>query len=155
MGARVDVALRIGEIAQRAGVTSRTLRYYEEQGLMAPTSHSPGGARRYSEDDVARLVRIRELQDVMGFNLEEIRRILQAEDRLAQLRIEFRRGQPSTARAEAIVAEALEINARLREQVQRKRAALDRFLDELDSKARKYRRFRRSLESSPIEAQAK
>lgn len=144
MGAGLADGLRIGEVAERAGVSPRTVRYYEEQGLMSPSSHSPGGARRYSEDDVARLLRIRELQDVMGFDLDEIRTVVDAEDRLAQLRREFRAGQPTTRERE-IVSEALAINARLRRQVKDKSAALERFLAELDAKAARYRRFERSL----------
>ena len=65
-----------GEAAERAGVSSRTLRWYEERGLLVPTGYSVGGARRYSEEDVARLVHIRELQSLLGFDLDEIRDVL-------------------------------------------------------------------------------
>jgi len=65
--------MRIGEVAERIGVTTRTLRYYEEVGLVTPTSRSTGGTRRYSEQDYARVLRIRELQALMGFNLDEVR----------------------------------------------------------------------------------
>jgi DNA-binding transcriptional MerR regulator len=49
---------RIGEVAERAGVTTRTLRYYQEFGLLDPSDHRPGNNRRYSDTDVARLMRI-------------------------------------------------------------------------------------------------
>ncbi len=52
-----DGLLRIGEAAERAGVSCRTLRYYEELGLLVPAGHSAGGARRYTGDDVERLRR--------------------------------------------------------------------------------------------------
>ena len=71
--------LRIGEAAERAAVSVRTLRYYEELGLLTPSDYSPGGARRYAEEDVARLARIRELKDLLGFNLDEVRTVLTAE----------------------------------------------------------------------------
>jgi DNA-binding transcriptional MerR regulator len=137
-----DGALRIGEVATRAGVSCRTLRYYEELRLLAPSGHSAGGARRYTEEDLSRLLRIRELQEVMGFDLEEIGAILGAEDRLAELRTEWR-GGAHPERQEAILAEAIRINDRLRQQVREKRAKLDEVMAELEAKARRYRHLAR------------
>lgn len=130
--------VRIGEIAARAGVSTRTLRYYEQLGLLSPSNRSPGGARRYTDDDVARLLRIRELQELMGFDLEEIRTIVHSEDRLAQLRAEFAGGDSPDRRRE-IVREAIQINDRLRAQVVEKLARTNAFLAELEAKARRYR----------------
>ncbi|MGI9119457.1 MAG: MerR family transcriptional regulator [Acidimicrobiales bacterium] len=129
--------LRIGEVALRAGVSPRTLRYYEELGLLTPCGHSPGGARRYSEADVARLVRIRELQDVMGLDLEHIHTMLRAEDRLQELRGEYAAGDEERQRE--IVNEAILINDRLQAQVRERLAWAEQFLAELESKARRYR----------------
>jgi DNA-binding transcriptional MerR regulator len=126
----------IGAVAAAAGVTTRTLRYYQELGLLDP-GHSPGGSRRYTDADAARLRRIIELRSVMGFDLERIREILESEDRLAQLKAEARRGISEERRRE-ILAEAIAINARMREQVRAKRAVLDGFLSELESKAAHY-----------------
>lgn len=83
---------RIGEVAEQAGVSTRTPRYYQELGLLDPAGVSSGGSRRYSTKDVARLRRILELRDVMGFDLERINTILHAEDRLAELREEVLAG---------------------------------------------------------------
>jgi MerR family transcriptional regulator, repressor of the yfmOP operon len=130
--------LRIGELALRAGVSTRTLRYYEELGLLAPSGHSSGGARRYSEANAERLLRIRELQELMGLNLDEIRTILSAEDRLQKLRAEFRRGGVPSKRREQIVREAIDINAELRQRVSERVANMERFLEELETKARRY-----------------
>ena len=85
----MTVQLRIGEAAARAAVSVRTLRYYEELGLLTPSARSPGGARRYAEEDLARLARIRELKDLLGFNLDEVRTVLTAEDRLGDLRAAY------------------------------------------------------------------
>jgi DNA-binding transcriptional MerR regulator len=137
-----DGTLRIGEAAERAGVSSRTLRYYEELRLLAPSGYSAGGARRYTEDDLSRLLRIKELQELMGFDLEEIGAILGAEDRLAELRTEWH-GGARPERQEEILAEAVKINERLRQQVREKRAKLDEFTAELDAKARRYRELAR------------
>jgi DNA-binding transcriptional MerR regulator len=135
----VSQALRIGEAAARGGVSCRTLRYYEELGLLAPAGRTPGGARRYGEADLARLAHIRELRDDLGFNLEEVGEVLAAEDRLASLRDEYRAGRPAARRRE-ILAEALELNARLRARVEQKQARLARMLEELEAKRRRYRR---------------
>ena len=129
--------LRIGEVAARAGVSARTLRYYEELGLLPPSTKTPGGARRYDDADVARLLRIRELQELMGFNLEEIAVILTAEHRLSDLRQEWFAQETPASRA-AILAEATEINERLQEQVGRKLDRLQAMLDDLQSRRARY-----------------
>ncbi|MEU8954643.1 MerR family transcriptional regulator [Streptomyces sp. NPDC048518] len=63
--------MRIGELAARAGTTTRTLRYYESRGLL-PARRTGNGYRTYDEDDVRLLQQIRTLQD-FGFDLEETR----------------------------------------------------------------------------------
>ena len=129
--------LRIGEIAEQLGVSTRTLRYYEELGLVAPSSYSTGGSRRYVEADRQRILRIRELQAIMGFNLEEIREILHADDRLADLTTEFHKGV-TPKRHKAILVEAARLNARTQEQVLAKIAILEAFQAELETKADRY-----------------
>jgi len=138
-------ALRIGEAAARVRVSSRTLRYYEELGLLTPSGRTPGGARRYTDDDIARLEHIRELQELMGFNLDEILEVVRIEDRLATLRAEWRAGRPPERRAE-ILAEALHHNARLRARVESKIARLDQFLDGLDARRQRYRELQQELD---------
>ena len=129
---------RIGEVAAQAGVSTRTLRYYQELGLLDPAGLSPGGTRRYSTSDVARLRRILELRDVMALDLERISAILEAEDRLAELREEVRAGV-SAARRREIVIEAITLNNAMRRQVHEKLEALQSFLAELETKAARYR----------------
>jgi MerR family transcriptional regulator, repressor of the yfmOP operon len=130
--------LRIGEAAARAGVSVRTLRYYEELGLLAPSAHSPGGARRYAEGDLARLARIRELKDLLGFDLDEIGTVLAAEDRLGSLKAAYH-AEADRAAQEVIVTEALEINARLQQAVEAKLGHLTAFQARLRDKAARYR----------------
>ena len=129
---------RIGEMAGQLGVSPRTLRYYEELGLLRPSSYSPGGSRRYVEADRQRILRIRELQAVMGFNLEEIGEILRAEDRLAELRTEYHNGV-SPKRHQAILLEAARLNAQTQRQVLAKIAILRTFQSELEAGADRYR----------------
>lgn len=138
--------LRIGEAAARVGVSSRTLRYYEELGLLTPSGRTPGGARRYTDDDIARLEHIRELQELMGFNLDEILAVMRIEDQLAKLRAEWQAGRPPERRAE-MIEEALRHNADLRARVEAKIARLGAFLDSLDEKRERYRRVQREMDA--------
>lgn len=71
---------RIGELAHRTGVTPKTIRYYEEVGLLPPPARTDGGYRAYSEAAVARLAFIRAAK-AFGFTLGEIREILAVRDR--------------------------------------------------------------------------
>jgi DNA-binding transcriptional MerR regulator len=131
---------RIGELAEELGVSTRTLRYYEELGLVQPSDRSPGGSRRYSESDRDRVLRIRELQAIMGFNLDEIRGIMAADDRLAEMRAEYRGDGATDRRRREILTEAARLNARTQEQVLAKIAVLQAFQVELEAASRRYRR---------------
>jgi MerR family transcriptional regulator, repressor of the yfmOP operon len=136
--------LRIGEVAEQAGVSTRTLRYYQELGLLNPARSSPGGGRRYSARDVARLDRILELRDVMGFDLDRIKAILHGEDRLAELRQEVLAGV-SRERRKDVIVEAVTINNGMRTQVGERLEVLHSFLTELETKAAYYHQTARDL----------
>jgi DNA-binding transcriptional MerR regulator len=131
--------MRIGEAAAQAGMSTRTLRYYQELGLLTPSGTTAGGARRYSDADVARLHRIRHLRDLVGFNLTEIGVVLSAEDRLAEIRREWW-AEPSRDRARELLHEALAINANLQEAVRTKMTGLRDFLGGLEERAANIRR---------------
>ena len=83
--------LQIGEVAERTGVTQRTLRFYEEKGLLKPPSRLDGGFRLYSEDDVQRVERIKRLQTLLGFTLADIKEMVEAEEVKTQIRAEYRK----------------------------------------------------------------
>lgn len=76
----------IEQVATRTGLTKRTLRYYEEVGLLPPTGRTEGNYRRYTEEDLQRLERIKKLRDLLGFSLNDIRAVLEAEDERGQIR---------------------------------------------------------------------
>ena len=104
--------LRIGEVARRCGLTTRTLRYWQEIGLLMPNDHSEGGERLYSSTEVERATRIRELQELLGLSLAEIRVVLDTEDIVDKLRTAYR----ANARAELqsrLLVESIEANDRL------------------------------------------
>jgi DNA-binding transcriptional MerR regulator len=129
--------LSIGAAARRFDVSTRTLRYYQEIGLLDPSGASPGGNRRYSEEDLARIERILELRNVMGFDLDRIGDILSAEDRLQDLKREVRAGVSKKRRGE-ILREAADINSRLQNQVAEKAEILAGFAAELRATRARY-----------------
>lgn len=71
--------LRIGEVAERLGTTPRTIRYYEEIGLLEPAARSDGDYRLYDASDLDRLAFIRSLRDDAGFSLAQIGQLLEDE----------------------------------------------------------------------------
>ena len=127
--------LRIGDLARRAGTTPRTIRYYEELGLLpAAAERDAGRHRTYSEDDVERLEQLLRLKDLLGLTLEELRGVVEAEDARNALREEWGHGTPSRERREEILTEALEHIAHQRALVQRRRDKLDALQAELEAK---------------------
>ena len=72
---------QIGEVAERVGLSLRTLRYYEEVGLVLPSGRSPGGFRLYNEADVERVAFVKQMKP-LEFSLDEIRELLAIRDRL-------------------------------------------------------------------------
>jgi MerR family transcriptional regulator, copper efflux regulator len=67
--------LQIGQVADRTGLSLRTIRFYEENGMVRPTSRTDGGFRLYSEDDVARLEVIKRMKP-LGFSIDEMQELL-------------------------------------------------------------------------------
>ncbi len=83
------MTLRIGEIAERTGVTPRTIRYYEELGLLQTTDREQGKHRTYTDADVDRIRELTRLRDLLGLSLEELRSMIVAEDTRAEIRRRF------------------------------------------------------------------
>ncbi len=87
--AAAPVRWRIGEVAKLTGVTTRTLRYWEELGLLQPASRTDGGERLYGAGDVGRVTRIRDWQELLGFSLAEVRAVLSTGDVDVLDRVQF------------------------------------------------------------------
>jgi MerR family transcriptional regulator, repressor of the yfmOP operon len=83
------MTLRIGEIAELSGVTPRTIRYYEELGLLPRGDRPQGKHRIYTENDVERLREVTRLRDLLGLSLDELRSMITAEDVRAEVRQRF------------------------------------------------------------------
>ena len=69
--------LQVGAVADRLGLSVRTLHHWEEKGLVTPSHRSTGGFRLYTESDIERLLLIRRMKP-LGFSLEEMRELLDA-----------------------------------------------------------------------------
>ena len=98
--------LRIGELAERTGVTPRTIRYYEEIGLLACGERRKGSHRTYDEADVERVLELTQLRDLLNLSLDELKQLVEAEDARAILRRRFHETDSDVERLR-IVEEAL------------------------------------------------
>lgn len=136
--ARVDEAyFQIGEAADRLGLTQRTLRYYEEKGLLRPPSRMDGGFRLYSEGDLARLERIKELKELLGFSLADIKDMLDADEIRLQLKSGWRKDADVADKASKIrvAREATVAQLRLLDEKMEKMSSLR---EELASRMARY-----------------
>jgi DNA-binding transcriptional MerR regulator len=127
----VEAPLKIGDVARRAGTTTRTIRYYEEIGLLAPAADRPaGGHRAYGEADVERLREILRLKDLLGVSLDQLRELIAAEDARAAIRAEYRRTDDPSRRRE-LLEQALGHLERQLDLVRARRTELDALESEL------------------------
>lgn len=123
--------LRIGELARLAGTTPRTVRYYEEIGLLPDAGRREIGAHRtFTEADLERLREILRLKELLGLTLDELKVLVAAEEARAELRAEFRATEDRAER-QRILAEGLgHLDAQLA-LVRRRLAELQALEDEL------------------------
>lgn len=137
--------MRIGQFASRVGVSVRTARYYEELGLLTPTRVTAGGSRLYGEVAVARLERIIELKELMNFSLEEVRLVVEFDDKLAVLKEEAEPHRVSNKFSQSLIDTASTYIAVLEEHravLADKRERLDVMIAEVDDKIRRTKRRR-------------
>jgi MerR family transcriptional regulator, repressor of the yfmOP operon len=126
--------LKIGDVARLVGTTTRTIRYYEEIGLLpGPGDRPSGGHRAYDEADVERLREVLRLRDLLGVSLDELRDLVAAEGARALLREEFQRTEDPKRRA-ALLEEALTYLDRQLALLRRRRHDLDEFDRELTAR---------------------
>ncbi len=120
--------LRIGDVARLAGTTPRTIRYYEEIGLLPDGGDTrlAGAHRLYGEADVERLREVMRLKALLGVTLDELKELIAAEDARAALRSELERDDVGPVRRRELLAEALGHLERQLELVHRRQAELVR-----------------------------
>jgi DNA-binding transcriptional MerR regulator len=143
------VEWRIGEVAKLTGVTPRTLRYWQELQLLQPSSYRASGERLYSPTDVARVTRIRSLQELLGFSLSEVRAVLNAGDVdvLDRVRSELNTENLSPSRHLGLLDEGIAANDQLLERLEETLARIQAFRDERVASGVRLREARRKLDA--------
>jgi DNA-binding transcriptional MerR regulator len=137
---------RIGEVAERAGVTTRTIRYYEGLGLLGAGGQRAKGAHRlYTEADITRLQELIRLRDLLGLSLDELVELAEAEEARAALRDQWAESANDNERAR-IVEAAISLTGRQLELVHARQQRLAEFADELAEKLRATRERQAELE---------
>jgi DNA-binding transcriptional MerR regulator len=141
-------SLRIGDVARMVGTTPRTIRYYEEIGLLPEARARPSGRHRsYSEADVERLREAMRLKELLGLSLEELKMLLTAEEARAEVRAQLRRGDVEPPRRRELLTEALGHLDRQLELVRHRASELERLERELGETRKRVRRKIRELDA--------
>jgi DNA-binding transcriptional MerR regulator len=125
--------LRIGEVARRLGITTRTIRYYEELGLLGgpDQDRTAGQHRSYTEADVERLRKAVQLKALLGVSLEELKTLMELEDGRDARRDEFRAPGTSKRRRRELLDQSAGNVGRQLELLAARRAELDQLEHEL------------------------
>ncbi len=141
--------LRIGDVARLVGTTPRTIRYYEEIGLLADAPARPSGQHRiYSQAEVERMREVMRLKDLLGVSLEELKTLLTAEDARAEVRAQLRREDVDPERRRELLSEALGHIDRQLELVRGRAAELAKLQEELCETRKRVRRKIRGLDAA-------
>ncbi|MGH9095925.1 MAG: MerR family transcriptional regulator [Acidimicrobiales bacterium] len=145
------VLWRIGEVAKLTGVTTRTLRYWEELGLLRPSNHSPSGERLYVATDLSRVTRIRKLQDLLGLSLAEIQAVLgtEAVDVLDRVHSEIDAVALRPSRRKELLDEGIVANDQLLARLDETLSRIQAFRDERAAVAIRLRKSRAELDEKP------
>jgi MerR family transcriptional regulator, repressor of the yfmOP operon len=143
----VEARFRIGELARRVGATPRTVRYYEELGLLPARGRPEGAHRLYDEEDETRLADLIRVRDLLGLSLAELRDWMDAEAARAVLRERWH-GRPAPAvddRARILVEAMRHVETQVA-LVRSRRLALEQLEDELLEKRKRIRALRDEFE---------
>jgi DNA-binding transcriptional MerR regulator len=140
-----EAYLQIGEVAERTGVTQRTLRFYEEKGLLRPPTRMDGGFRLYSEDDVRHVKHIRRLQDLLGVTLAEIKDMVEAEEILWELKAQYRPESDVSEKRQQL-QKAIDVVTRQHGIVSQKAEQMSEMKAQLEERLRTFARWMAELE---------
>ena len=151
--AKDEPCLQIGEVADRTGVTQRTLRFYEERGLLKPPTRMEGGFRLYSEDDVARVEQIKRLQSLLGLTLAEIKDMVEAEEVREELNATYRPDRPLEERIER-VGKRIAVTKRQHDIISTKLSSMLEMRDDLEDKLTRYAAMLADLEKQRPEVKS-
>jgi DNA-binding transcriptional MerR regulator len=134
MSATAERTLRIGELAELTGTTPRTIRYYEEIGLLGSGADRTQGKHRfYTQTDVDRVREIIRLRDLLGLSLEQLSQLLEAESARAHLRREYHQTEAPDERKRILEQLLQHIGTQL-ELVRGRVGELNELAEELEAK---------------------
>lgn len=136
--------LRIDEVARRTSLTKRTLRYYEELGLLEPAQRSEGNYRLYSERDIRTLTHIKAMRDLLGLELKEIREMVAAELERDAIREQWQSESNPEWRMKALDEVEHAVRREL-EMLEARLTGLQEMRQSLQERMEKYQRLRREL----------
>lgn len=139
MSATETERFRIGELARRVGATPRTVRYYEQLGLLTDRGRERGAHRLYDAADEAELRELIRVRDLLGLSLQELLAWSKAEKARAGLRARWRSGELDERGRRDVAGEALEHVETQLDLVRSRREALEELEDELVDKRRALR----------------
>jgi MerR family transcriptional regulator, repressor of the yfmOP operon len=122
--------IRIGEVAERTGVTPRTIRYYEEIGLLGGGERRKGSHRLYEESDIERVLELTRLRDLLNLSLDELKQLIEADEVRATLRRAWDETDSASERLRIVEAALPYVETQL-ELVRRRRKELELLEDEL------------------------
>jgi DNA-binding transcriptional MerR regulator len=146
---RSSESLRIGDVARLLGTTPRTIRYYEEFGLLPEAPARPSGQHRiYTQAEVDRIREVMRLKDLLGVSLEELKTLLTAEEARAEVRAQLRRDDVDPERRRELLAEALGHIDRQLALVRHRASELAKLEDELSETRKRVRRKIRGLDAA-------
>ncbi len=131
-----DAPRRIGQVAKLLGISTRTVRYYEEVGLLGPQNTTDGGFRLYADADVERLTRIIHLKEVLNFTLDEVRYVMESDDELESLKEKGRADEDAGIRLE-VIDSILALLDHQRDLALHQQIQLKTFLEDLGTKTAK------------------
>jgi DNA-binding transcriptional MerR regulator len=144
--------LRIGELAELTGTTPRTIRYYEEIGLLPASEEREQGKRRlYAESDVERLQDLIRLRDLLNLSLDELSKLVSAEAARAEIRREFAETEDIDTRRRLLEQAAEHICNQLK-LVRGRKTELERLERELVARQRRVRGRLREIEAQDTAA---
>ncbi|MED2974520.1 MerR family transcriptional regulator [Fictibacillus sp. B-59209] len=116
--------LKIDDVAKQSGLTKRTIRYYEQIGLLASPPRSEGGIRLYSEEHVEFLKKITNAKEVMGFSLSELQEFITLSDTLELQKHDYRQFKGTSQQKEKLEKVYMTVEEQLKLLEQKKKNIL-------------------------------
>jgi DNA-binding transcriptional MerR regulator len=136
--------MKIGDLAERTKTTPRTIRYYEEIGLLPGGQREKGKHRVYDDSDLERLEEITRLRDLLGLELHDLKKLLEAEDTRAELRRRYHATEDNAERAQVLEEALTHVTSQV-DLVRSRKEELQKLEDELVHKRRRIRTRLREL----------